>query len=89
MVAQAIRCVRFSRVTKSGFLAAKISHKACIDINIIHFPLNLYICKIPKRVFLQTENTQIKSCILSGSLPSVKVNYLQTKKYNIFLKITT
>ena len=31
----------------------------------------------------------MKCFILSGYLLSVKVNYLQTKEYNIFLKITT
>ena len=31
----------------------------------------------------------MKCCIFSGYLLSVKVNYLQTKEYNIFLKNTT
>ena len=53
------------------------------------FARTLYICETPKRVFLKTERTQMKSFILSGYKLSVKVNYLQTKEYNIFLKITT
>ena len=90
MVAQAIRCECFSRVTKFGFLVAHI-----VDISqlisilfILHEPF--IFVKTPKRIFfLQTEKTQIKCFILSGYLLSVKVNYLQTKEYNIFLKITT
>ena len=89
MVAQAIRCECFSRVTKSGFLAAHI-----VDISqlisilfILHEPF--IFVKPLNEYFLQTEKTQMKCCILSGSLLSVKVNYLQTKEYNIFLKITT
>ena len=89
MVAQAIRCDCFSRVTKSGFLVAHI-----VDISqlisifiILHEPF--IFVKPLNEYFLQTEKTQIKCLILSGYLLSVKVNYLQTKEYNIFLKITT
>ena len=85
MVAQAIRCACFSRVTKSGFLAAHI-----VDISqlisitfILHKPF--IFAKPINEYFLQTEKTQIKCCILSGYLLSVKVNNLQTKEYNIFL----
>ena len=66
MVAQAIRCECFSRVTKSGFLVAHfvdisqlisilfILHEPFIFVK----PLNVY--------FLQTEKTQMKCFILSG-----------------------
>ena len=89
MVAQAIRCECFSRVTKSGFLVAHF-----VDISqlisilfILHEPF--IFVKPLNEYFLQTEKTQMKCFILSGYLLSVKVNYLQIKEYNIFLKITT
>ena len=90
MVAQAIRCECFSRVTKSGFLVAHI-----VDISqlisilfIFHEPF-IFVKPLNEFFFFQTEKTQMKCFILSGYLLSVKVNYLQTKEYNIFLKITT
>ena len=44
-------------------------------------------CETLKRVLLQTENTQMKCCSLSGHVLTVKVNYLQTKEYNMFWKL--
>ena len=88
MVAQAVRCECFSRVTKSGFLVAHIVDiSQSISILIISHEPFIFV-KPLNEYFLQTEKTH-EMLHLSGYLLSVKVNYLQTKEYNIFLKITT
>ena len=79
----------FSRVTKSGFLAAHIVENQPNDINIIQFALTLYICETPKRVFFANREDPDEMLHFIRVFTVCNGKLSSDKRIQYILKITT